>query len=335
MKDYIQKVIHAFTASGHNKKLTGEVHQWLLNGEHADEKEAALCTLWKETKAKANSGTWNSLFEVYQKARVGSPLIIKQNRIKIWQYAAVAVIVLAISVSGTFFYTKNLYSEISMVEKFTPVGEMNSIILPDGSRVQTNSGTMLLYPETFKGDNRTVYLIGEANFKVAKKLDKPFIVKSRTMEVTALGTEFNISAYPDNEEMIATLIHGKIKVDLEDGMKSYILSPTQQVTYQNRTQQSVLTNADLEDVTAWQKGVFVFRGAIIKEILATLERRYAITFQYNSDLFSKDKYNFRFREKATIEDILAIIQEVVGGFSYKIEGDVCYIKSTLRKQMRR
>lgn len=330
MKDYIQKIIRAFTASGHNEEVTKEVHQWLLNEEHADEKETELHTLWNETEGKADAGTWTSLSKVYNKIGVGKQKNAQNYRMKTWQYAAAAVVVLAVSISGTFFFTKNIYSEIAMIEKFTPAGEMNMIVLPDGSQVQTNSGTMLLYPESFKGDTRTVYLVGEANFKVKKNPDKPFIVKSRTMEVTALGTEFNISAYPDNEEMITTLIHGKIKVGFEDGMNSYILSPTQQVTYQSRTKQSVLANANLEDVTAWQKGVFVFRGTIVKEILTTLERRYGIIFQYNSSLFNEDKYNFRFRDKASIEEIMAIIQEVVGGFNYKIDGDVCYIKSTTR-----
>lgn len=330
MKNYIQKIIYVFTTSEHSKKVVEEVHQWLLNGEHADEKETALCALWEETEAKVDSGTWNSLSKVYHRVGVESP-INKKNRIRIWQYAAAAVIMLAVSISGTFFYTKKLYSEVTMIEQFTPVGEMSTITLPDGSQVQANSGTMLLYPDAFKGEKRMVYLIGEANFKVAKDPDKPFIVKSRTMEVMALGTEFNISAYPDNEEMITTLIHGKIQVGFEDGVKSYILNPAQQVTYQSRTKQSVLTQANLEDVTAWQKGLFVFRGTIVKEILTTLERRYGVVFQYNSSLFNEDKYNFRFRDKASIEEIMTIIQEVVGGFNFKIEGDVCYIKSTTRK----
>ena len=43
-----------------------------------------------------------------------------------------------------------MYSEVAMIEKFTPAGDMITIELPDGSKVQTNSGTLLLYPEAFK-----------------------------------------------------------------------------------------------------------------------------------------------------------------------------------------
>lgn len=328
MKDYIQKIIRTFTASGHNEAVTKEVHQWLLNEEHADEKEAELHTLWNETEGKADAGTWTSLSKVYNKIGVGKQKNAQNYRMKTWQYAAAAVVVLAVSISGTFFFTKNIYSEIAMIEKFTPAGEMNMIVLPDGSQVQTNSGTMLLYPESFKGDTRTVYLIGEANFKVKKNPDKPFIVKSRTMAITALGTEFNVSAYPDSNELIATLIHGKIKVDCNNGMESYILSPEQQVTYLSSTQQSALTETNLEDVTAWQKGLYIFRGDTMKEIFAVLERRFDITFQCNISHFSDDKYNFSFRKNSNIREIVDIMKEVVGGFDYKIDNNICYIKLT-------
>ena len=331
MKDYIQKIISVFTSSEHSEEITKEVHHWLVEEKHVDEKETALNALWRETEGTVNADTWISLAKVYDKLGVGQQDVKPRYRMRIWHYAAVAVVVLAVAISGTFYLAKDMYSEVAMVEKFTPAGNMNIIELPDGSKVQTNSGTILLYPEAFKGDTRTVYLIGEANFKVKKNPDKPFIVKSTTMSVTALGTEFNVMAYPENDEIVATLIHGKVKVDCDNGKESYILNPGQQITYLRTTSESLLADANLEDVTAWQKGIFVFRGATMKEILSTLERRYAITFQYNANLFNEDKYNFRFRENSSVKEIMEVMQEVVWGFDYKIQEKICYIKATKEK----
>lgn len=328
MKDYIQRIICVFTASKHGGKLTKEVHQWLVDEEHAQEKEAAMHTLWNETEGKIDADTWNSLSEVYDKIGVGGQKNIRRVRIRrIWQYTAAAIVVLAVTISGTFMMTKNKYSAVAMVEKFTPAGNMNKIQLPDGSEVLTNSGTLLLYPEIFKGDTRTVYLIGEANFRVKKDADKPFIVKSGTVSVTALGTEFNVAAYPETNEVIATLLTGKIKVDCNSGMNSYILNPGEQLVYQNYTTRSYLAQANIEDVTAWQKGLIVFRGQTMKEILATLERRFNVTFQCNISSFSNDKYNFSFRQNASLKEIIEVMREIVGGFDYKIEENMCYIKN--------
>ena len=326
MKNYIQKIINVFTASEHSENVTKEVHQWLVDEEHADEKEAAMHALWEETEGKVDAGTWTSLANVYKKA--GADKKQKNEfRIRIWHYAA-AVALLVVSISSTFYLTKKQYAEVAMVENFTQSGQMSHVELPDGSIVQTNSGTILLYPETFKGDTRTIYLIGEADFKVKKNPDKPFIVKSGTMAVTALGTEFNVAAYPENSDIVATLIHGKVRVDCDNGKNSYILYPGQQVTYSKNTGQSLMMDANLEDVTAWQRGMFVFRGDSMKEIFTVLERRFNITFQCNISHFSDDKYNFSFRKNAGIKEILDVMKEIIGGFDYKLEKDICYIKLT-------
>ena len=69
----------------------------------------------------------------------------------------------------------------------------------------------------------------------------------RDRSVTALGTEFNVAAYPEENEMIATLIHGKIKVECDNGKESYIVTPGQQVTYRKSTGESRLAEANIED----------------------------------------------------------------------------------------
>lgn len=71
MENYIQKIISVFTASKHSEKVIEEVHQWLVDKEYSDEKEAALHTLWSETEGKADAGTWASLSNVYNKIGAG------------------------------------------------------------------------------------------------------------------------------------------------------------------------------------------------------------------------------------------------------------------------
>lgn len=328
MKNYIQKIMSVFTASEHSEKVTKEVHQWLVDEEHADEKEAAVHALWEETEGKVDAGTWASLASVYNK--VGADMTVKKRyQLFPWKYVAAAVAILVITVSGTFWLTKNIFAEeaVAMIETYTPDGKSQQIELPDGSKVYVNSGTLLLYPDAFKSDTRTIYLIGEAVFNVKKDPKKPFIVRSANMSVTALGTEFNVTAYPEDAEIVATLIHGKVKVDCDQQGKSYVLNPGQQVIYNRKTTQSKMADANLEDVTAWQRGQIVFRGSTMEDIVLTLGRRFDITFQYNTNLFTKDKYNFSFRKDADIAEVMEVMKEVTGKFTYKLDGNVCYMKT--------
>ena len=284
-------------------------------------------TLWKETEGKVDAGTWTSLENVYHKVGVSADTK-KQYRLFPWKYAA-AVAMFVITVSGTFLLTKNAFEEktVAMIEQYIPDGKTHEFELPDGRRVHVNSGPLLLYPDAFKGDTRTVYLIGEADFKVKKNPDKPFIVRSANMSVTALGTEFNVAAYPEDPEIVATLIQGKVKVDYEQSDNSYILSPGQQVVYNRKTAQSKVADANLEDVTAWKRGQIIFRGSTMEEILLTLERRFDITFQYNTNLFTNDEYNFSFSKNTDIGEVMEVIKEVTGKFTYKIDKNICYMKT--------
>ena len=91
------------------------------------------------------------------------------------------------------------------------MGERGELTLPDGTKVQINSESSIIYPKSFRGDTRTVYLSGEANFDVHKDKKHPFIVKTSLLSVRALGTKFNIQAYSEDRKTITILKMEKCK----------------------------------------------------------------------------------------------------------------------------
>lgn len=328
MKNYIQKLVDRFTRFNYSDSLTNEIHHWLLQDRHENLKEEALKKVWNETKAKSDSRTEESFQQVLHRLQVSPVSVSRTYEMSFWRYAA-AVAVLCVSVVSTFWLTKHYVEQptVSMVEKYIRYGETGVINLPDGSVAHLNSGSYILYPDNFEGNTRVVHLIGEANFKVVKNPNKPFIVKSADVSVTALGTEFDVEAYPEEDEIVATLLNGKIKVETAIDTTSYVLSPGEQVVYNKKTAQSHLAMAHLSDVTAWQRGEIIFRGCTAGEVFQQLERYYGITFRYNSNLFNEDKYNFKFKRNASMEDILEVLQIVIGNFDYQVSNHICYIKS--------
>ena len=178
------------------------------------------------------------------------------------------------------------------------------------------------------GKNRIVYLQGEALFDVVKNDRQPFIVKSGTVSVTALGTEFNVTAYGEEDEVKATLLEGKVKVVCGgDGGESYILAPGEQVSYGKNTGVSSKSTVPTEDVTAWTDGIMVFRGATMDEILKVLHRKYGVSFDVDCDESSRqDKYSFRFRETASLDEVMEIMEMVSGNMEYRISGQMCRIR---------
>lgn len=89
-----------------------------------------------------------------------------------------------------------------------PRGESFKVVLCDGTEVWLNANSNFVYPTAFIGDERIVTLEGEAYFKVTKDPERPFIVKTKTVQTRVLGTEFNIRSYTP-EDTHVVLINGK------------------------------------------------------------------------------------------------------------------------------
>ncbi|MDO5663732.1 MAG: DUF4974 domain-containing protein [Bacteroidia bacterium] len=322
--NYFQKIIDFFTT--HNISETGKeaFHQWLIDEKHTEEKDEALKKLWDNTSSKQLASTTFSLQQVKEKRQATVSSKKTTRLLQYWQTAA-AILIFALLSSLYFYIFHNNRKTPDLIEQYVPIAEMHHVTLPDGSRVQLNSQSILLYPETFDGRSRSVYLMGEANFKVTPDTEKPFIVKSSDFQVTVLGTEFDVFAYPEDSVLRATVISGSVKVEYNNLETATVLSPGQQLAYNKHTKQDLINSPDMLDATAWQRGELVFRSTTLKEIITILERKYPYEFLYNLSGLKNDKYTFRFREKATLAEVMDIISQVAGNVQYRIENDICYI----------
>ena len=187
-----------------------------------------------------------------------------------------------------------------------------------------NSCSALIYPDHFNGHTRSVYLMGEASFKVAHDKKHPFIVKTNDMQVTALGTEFNVSAYPDDHNVESTLIEGSVKVDCNDMHNSVILKPGQMMAYNRDTHKYEVMTPNIADITAWQRGEVVLKEKTLAQIFSILERKYPYSFHYSMHRIGNDRYTLHFPDNAPIKDVMDVIVRVTGKHAYRIDGDNCY-----------
>ena len=96
---------------------------------------------------------------------------------------------------------------------YVPAGQRAELVLPDSTRVWLNANSKLVYSTSFKEGIRQVELDGEAYFDVKHNGDNPFVVRTKSMNVTVLGTEFNVSAYSGIEEFKYCIIERKCRVE--------------------------------------------------------------------------------------------------------------------------
>ena len=328
MKNYFQKILSLFARHSYSEQTNQMFYRWLIDDEYEKEKDEALQEFYSEARKKGkifdveeSLERWrsdNNLAHVKPQQKSDKKLFMR-----LWQSVAVVLLIVSVSLGYLLYKVEN--DDSGIVRQCISSTQMKTFLLPDGSRVNMNSSSMLLYPKHFTGKYRSVFLIGEANFKVKADKNKPFIVKTDDFQVTALGTEFNVSAYTEDNNVFTTLITGSVLVEFDDLAKKKLLKPNEQLVYNKKSRQDTLLYPDMKDVTAWQKGELVFNRKTITEIVTILERKYDCKFFYSQYSLKNDRYSFRFKDNPSLSEVMDVIVDVAGDLCFKMENDKCYI----------
>lgn len=212
-------------------------------------------------------------------------------------------------------------NEIAYNTLSVPYGKKFEIQLSDGSTVHMNAGSSLKYPVRFpKQGNRQVYLTGEAFFKVAKDDYQQFIVEAGNLQIAVLGTEFNVSAYPEDEAKSVVLVEGSVNMgSKEEAGESIILKPGQLGSLKPGTANVEIREVDSEIYTSWLDGELVFKDLTFENMLKKMERHYNVKITNNNLSMAKVKFNARFNHEEIV-DILNYFRTVYG-LSFVVEND--------------
>ena len=303
--------------------------RWLKADDGKIQKKEMLQELWEESRSEVTASTYND-WAALQKHLIVTPITRKRllplSR-QLLKYAA--IIVLMLMTAGTTYWASNHFKPVRHVEMaqiFVPYGERKEVRLPDGSKVWVDAGSLLVYPKDFTDmDTRTVYLTGEASFSVHKNQEQPFIVKTTYLNVQALGTVFTVEAYPNDSCSTATLEEGSVLVSVkEEGIQSTILKPDQQLIYSHTAHTVMVQSVDASLYQMERSGYLIFENTSFNRLVASLERKFNVTIHYNSQKYASEYYNVKFSPDETLDDVLNILQQLVG-IRYKIKGNVVFI----------
>lgn len=324
-KKHIDLLIRRYTENILPKNIQYKFRQWLINSDNVEDKNASLENIWNNINAEADESTIRDLELLHQKMNAGHR-IKRINYSYIVRIAAMIMIPILCSYLTYFLTQKYSVKNVNMVECFVPYGEKKLIVLPDNSKVWVNSGSIIIYPEKFVGDTRTIYLNGEANFSVTKNPDKRFIVSTNNLNIEALGTIFNVRAYLDLPKITATLEEGKIKVETKTGpVQSMILKPNEQIIYDNKTQYLSKQTVDAKRVAMWKDGYLIFQEASFGDILHAIEKRYDVVIHFDAGKYEGRTFTVRFSPEETLPETLDILKEIIRDFNYKIKSNTIYI----------
>lgn len=210
---------------------------------------------------------------------------------------------------------------------------MDSVKLPDGTFVMLNAGSRLSYPEHFTGINREVALSGQAFFNVHKDAAHPFIVKTRDLNITALGTAFEVFSFDNDKSMETILLSGKVKVETKNATNKkvtgeYILKPNEKLTYATNGRVSI-EKVDANSYSAWRVGGRLsFKNEKLSMILPRLEKWYGQKIACSEKM--ANYYRFTFTVRTEPLDLILNIMSHSAPLSYKLKSNDEYVLKELR-----
>ena len=269
----------------------------------------------------------NDLGKVWKKIR-------KHNRQPWWIIMQRAAAVLCIFLIPAIIYLlahddKDMLAGVTMS---VPKGSISSLLLPDGSKVWLNADSYIAYGEGYGIKNRQIQLCGEGFFEVQHNPRLPLEVITESVTVRALGTEFNVKAYPEENEVSALLTEGLIEIEVAGQTQRKTLRPQQMAVY-NKKDNTLAVASDVKSIlyTSWKDMRWLIEGATLGDLAPILQRRYAIKVLFDDDVLKTYKFRGEVQNQ-TIEQMAKALQ-LTAPMTYEMHNDtLVFFLDTKRKK---
>ena len=325
ISDKIKEAIIDFLEGTYTQSQADELIAWLNIDKRNSEYLRQITETWHASRRyeKDVSDFRRGMEEVRAKISERDVRKIPSKKIRlsvrsVWTVAATVLVLVTLAFAGlliTNAKNKTVVTGKALVETIVPKGSRTIVTLPDSTTIWLNSDTKFSYYTDYNLDNRTVYLNGEAYFKVSRNEELPFQVVTSEIEITALGTAFNVKAYENECTIETTLEEGQVAISLADpGKKAksdeqVLLKPKQVAEYKKQTDKITLRMQDDQDTrkevanvrkpevrnipsvipvkisevsdtrpyTSWKEKRWVFKNEKISSLAPKLERRFNVT----------------------------------------------------------
>ncbi|WP_321332587.1 FecR family protein [uncultured Bacteroides sp.] len=247
----------------------------------------------------------------------------------IWGKEIIKVAAMLAVLFAMHFYYSSKEEEMSLAFNTVkvPSGQRVNLELPDGTKVCVNACSELTYPAVFSKEKRNVKLKGEAFFEVAHNANKPFVVETELCDVEALGTVFNVEAYPNSGEVSTALLSGKVRItDRYNADNRILLSPNQESEFTGQIFK--VGNIRYPDHLRWREGLLCFQNMPVDKLIKELEKYYDVHFVISKSDILTHILSGKLRINEGIDHALRVLQKnVFFEYSRNDESDnTIYIK---------
>lgn len=193
-------------------------------------------------------------------------------------------------------------------------GQRGNFKLDDGSSVAIGSGSEVTIPPGFVSRYRTVRLAGTASFTVAAGSDLPFKVRAGNATITATGTLFDVSAFPEDGKVSVRVREGSVTVEARGGMRTVERGAAIVVRGGDMLD---ATQADVDNAFSWTDGQLRIVDLPLKDVVPLMQRWYGLVLTPASQAMLERRVTM----SAGLDSMRAAIRELQANANVMIDYD--------------
>ena len=237
-----------------------------------------------------------------------------------WRFSLMSIAACLLAIVGTVATMDYLTAPAGDTHPFTVytnMGNKSCVTLPDGTEVNLNTMSKITYRYDEKTGSRMVNLSGEAFFDVAKDPEHPFLVQADNISVEALGTKFNVNAYPESKSISVVLADGKVNVS--SASEDMLMAPNTRIDYDKTAQRMTKHSVEAGNYCEWMNGYIYFNNERFDDITKLLSRNYGVTVNILSKTLKEEKFTGTIYQ-TDIKNVLGILT-AASGAKYEVIND--------------
>ncbi len=324
---HIDELIANYLTEGLDKNALDELKTWIAAS--AENQQYFICQreIWFSAVSREAASVYDKdkAFENFRN-RVESQKEIQSTSRRgfslsaLWRYAAVVAIIIAVGCISYWQGEVNVKDTFADISVEAPLGSKTKLYLPDGTLVWLNAGSRMTYSQGFGVDNRKVELEGEGYFEVKRNEKIPFFVKTKDLQLQVLGTKFNFRDYPEDHEVVVSLLEGKVGLNnLLREEKEAVLSPDERAVLNKANGLLTVESVTASNASQWTDGYLFFDEELLPDIAKELERSYNVKIHIANDSLKTFRFYGNFvRREQNIQEVLEALVSTEK-MQYKIE----------------
>ena len=324
---HIDELIANYLTEGLDKNALDELKTWIAASAENQQYFIRQREIWFSAVSREAASVYDKdkAFENFRN-RVESQKEIQSTSRRgfslsaLWRYAAVVAIIIAVGCISYWQGEVNVKDTFADISVEAPLGSKTKLYLPDGTLVWLNAGSRMTYSQGFGVDNRKVELEGEGYFEVKRNEKIPFFVKTKDLQLQVLGTKFNFRDYPEDHEVVVSLLEGKVGLNnLLREEKEAVLSPDERAVLNKANGLLTVESVTASNASQWTDGYLFFDEELLPDIAKDLERSYIVRIHIANDSLKTFRFYGNFvRREQNIQEVLEALASTEK-MQYKIE----------------